>query len=257
MDHPPLTPLGNGPPSKENAEVLAAFCDRSRRGATRMLAVCHLLDAQPGVAMTLRGATDPFERLAGALIEVACAVRRGDVAPPGGWGPGEANSVAGLLAELWGENDGAGATFAAHHILVTAKAAREDLEVLEEVIAAAGFEVPSRSRSWPSGELLARLDASLREPLDHHVMSVLEARLAVIAGWVSLGGGNRLLTRLLKGTAAERSVAVCCYALFSEPAGRSVDSSRRGGRDVLRLLSEGDVAAALAAAHELTGIPVS
>lgn len=256
MSEPPLTPLGYGPPNAENAEVLDAFSDRTRRGAARMVNVCHLVESRPGLVGSLRGATDPYERLAGALIEVACAVRRGDASPGGGWGPGEANAVAGLLAELWSDRDVDGAAFAARHCLTVTKAAREDVTVLEEVIAAAGVQVPASTRGWPNGDLLARLDSSLRAPLTDNTIATLEGRLAVLSGWVSLGGGNRLLTKLLKGPAAQRSLAVCCYALFSEPAGQSVEDTQRSSRDVLRLLGAGDLSGALAAAHRLTGIPV-
>lgn len=257
MDQPPLTPLGHGPPSAEHAELLGVFTDRTRRGATRMGNVCHLLAARPQLVASLRGAEDPFERLAGALIEIGCALRSGEVAPPGGWGPGEANAVAGLFAELWSERDAQGAAFAAHHALLVTRAALEDLEVLEEVISAAGLAVPERDRAWPNAAVIERLDVTLRAQLPDTTISNLEGRLAVLSGWVSLGGGNRLLTRLLRGTGAQRSIAVICYALFSEPAGRSSDDTRRASRDVLRLLSSGDLAAALAAAHSLTGLPIS
>lgn len=255
MTTPTTPPIGELPAGPAG-ELLRILGDRSIRGVTRVAKAVALITEHPTATSVLRTQEPPVAALGGTVAEIAVAVFNGVVGPPGGWDSTETKTVSGLLAELWGEGRLEDLAFAAHRILILARSRRDDLEVLEKIIAAAGITLPSRRVRWPDGHLLGVLDSSLRAPLPDLTSSNVDGRLAVVAGWISLGGGGRLLRWLFESRdPVHRDIAVCCYALFSDNTSVSADGIGDGRRELLSRITSGDLAGGLQVAYRLVGLP--
>jgi hypothetical protein len=96
----------------------------------------------------------------------------------------------------------------------------------------------------------AVLASVMRAPLGARSAARISQRRALIAGWVALSGGEAALTEMLRGSAAERSVALCGFAVCStSPSGAA------GRSAVIVAMADQNLTEALRAASSVTGIP--